>query len=96
VKPERCHLDPGEFVRQRADGIAVDLHGRQEPSVPSDTRSAASPPERALAHSPHLAGERADGLEHCGLLEVAQYVVAIPDGRDVVHRSVEEGLGHIS
>jgi hypothetical protein len=44
-----------------------------------------------LAHPAHLLGERPDGLQDLGLLQVAGYLMAVPDGRGLVQWGVEEG-----
>ena len=43
-----------------------------------------------LAHLPHSAGELTHGSEHRLLLEVAQHVMAVVNGFDLVQRPVEE------
>jgi hypothetical protein len=45
-----------------------------------------------LTHAAHLLGERPDGLEHLGLLQVAGYLMAVAHDRHVLQRGVEEGL----
>jgi hypothetical protein len=90
LEAPRAKVEGGERRAQRAESAAVGLRRVEEPALLLVAAAEVLRLRQVQACPPHLLRERADALEHRGLLEVAQDFVPIPDGGDLVQRRAEE------
>ena len=95
LKAARGHIEPAEFFRERADRLAVDLDGVQEPGLLLQRVAELPRLHKMLAHPPHRPREPRDRPQHHGLLKVAQHFMPVADGCDIVQRCVEERLQRV-
>ena len=86
----RGHIARGELLGQRAHRLAVDLGRVQEPGLFLQLVVELPHLLEVLAHLPHRLREPGDRLEHLALLQVAQNLMPVPDGIDLVQRRIEQ------
>ena len=85
----RAHVVSRQVVGERPDGVVVDPDGVQEPRLLLERVIELLHRGEVLPHPPHRFREGRDRLQHLALLEIAQHLVAVVDGRDLVQLRVE-------
>jgi hypothetical protein len=92
AKTARGHIQPCELPGQRAHRLAVDLGRIQEPGLFLQLVVELVRLLEVLAHPLHRLREPVDRLEHRALFKVAQNLMPVPDGVNLVQRRAEERI----